>query len=1444
MELEIEDFLPKYSDIKKSKNQLFNPYTDKNFYQSIYFKKEFYDEKVPRIESVPRGTGQLLKHQKIIARFLSSHTPYNELLLDHSMGCLHPDTPVLLYNGKTKKAKDVKTGDELIGDDGNKRKVLSLIHGVSDMYRVEQHKADSYIVNEDHILSLKVSGNFAIRWTEKTHTWIMDWFDKQALQLKCKTKSCGPKTGLSKEEGYEYMLQYRENIRELVKDDIIDISIKDYLKLSNTIKNRLKGFKPSEVVWNHQNIDLDPYILGMWLGNGNSHGDGFTSTDEELIEYWKSWAEDNNSVIKYGKKYQYYIRNKQRGLSPFKTLLEKYNLIDNKHIPSEYLINSRDIRLSLLAGIIDTDGYVYSNGTSIEIAQKNGVLGKQIQYLCRSLGYYCRTVIRKKYCIYKGERKQGDYTIISISGSNLEDIPTKIPRKRLNARNQVKDPLVTQISVTQVERGEYYGWKIDGNRRFLLGDFTVTHNSGKTCSAIGAIEQIKNEGTGFKGALILAPGKGLLDNFVQEIVLKCTPGEYIPENYTGIRGEQNRMHALRQAVKHFYKFRTYRTFAKDVESLIIKNIPEDDPNREEKMYKNIRDRYSNMIIVMDEVHHLRPKKGSNKEDKLAYQMMKLLARKTLNRKIILLSGTPMADSPAEIGSLMNIILPEDIPTGMDFMKRYMNLADDGAYYVKPNMANKLKNIFRGRVSVLKAMQSEVIKEYVGEKNFSDLRHTVVDPDKMSDFQSNSYKEAYELDTHGKTKKGEGYFHNSRQASLFVYPSGFYGNKGFKEYIIEKSSTRMVGGKKTVIRSYTLQNTFEKALRGHTDQDTINNIATYSSKYANVLKRVLNNQNKCTFIYCELVTGGGAILLSKLFELLGYSRAKGGESTEGKRYALLTGETATPNEINQIKNRFNQKDNMNGKYIQVIIGSSIVTEGFSLRNVQEEHIITPHWNYTPIDQALARGLRVGSHQDLIDAGITPVVRIYQHASIPILFPQLRSIDIILYKKSEIKDISIKQIERLMKESAFDCGLVYERNMVINGINGSRDCEYQDCQYTCDSISMTDIQRDIPNTELDYSTFQLYYSKDDIVKIVQTLENLFRTNFTLHLAKIVEYFPMYSGFELMSALRLIINRNTIIKNRYGFSSYLKEENNIYFLVSGLSDISSYFSSYYTRSPFILTNKDFSELVDEAWQASLPDIIQTLKTADVNRFDMFIKRLPVALQETYIEAAVLAKKQNTSENKTLQNNVLRYFKDFITVIDGVHVSTYLQIKVKGPLRCLINNDWSDCTADIQTKIQAQKDIQVNKLLNNPYGYYGIYDPENPDYFAIVRTDVTQTSDLRKKTTGQKCMSWKKRDIIPLAMKLKLEYNEKDKVFDGVNIDDRDSLIAAAKKSNGFMEVYKESNAYKKLTNDDLKRAYYWSKISLGNACPIIKDWFRKNNLLAIGKSGRKKKTDVPQK
>jgi hypothetical protein len=149
--------------------------------------------------------------------------------------------------------------------------------------------------------------------------------------------------------------------------------------------------------------------------------------------------------------------------------LRNLHVLNNKHIPLIYKSNSRDIRLKVLAGLIDSDGHYSSGG--YDIIQKLKVLAYDIQDLCRSLGYACYTKLCKKGCMYKGEYREGDYYRMSISGDNLTDIPVLLKRKEAQLRLQIKNPLVTGFTIIPKNLGDYYGFTVDGNGRCVLGNY-------------------------------------------------------------------------------------------------------------------------------------------------------------------------------------------------------------------------------------------------------------------------------------------------------------------------------------------------------------------------------------------------------------------------------------------------------------------------------------------------------------------------------------------------------------------------------------------------------------------------------------------------------------------------------------------------------------------------------------------------------------------------------------------------------------------------------------------------------------------------------------------------------------------------------------------------------------------------------------------------------------
>ena len=487
-ELTVRPFAPKSSIVKPQAFQVYRESKSK-FYLPRFYGVNTYG--IPDEERISSGKdidlkfkGELRDFQKpIVDTYVKSALNNKCGLLEIHTGagkCLKKGTPIMLSSGEIKKVENIKVGDKLMGDDSTPRTVLSLARGREMMYDIIPTKGDKYTVNESHILSLR------------------------CIYTPDRTIRKDPE----KEEN-------RKN-QNYIKGKIIDIEVKDFLKLPKTIKNHLlKGYRVP-VDFPKKKVDLDPYVLGYWLGDGTSRRPAITTIEEPVIEYFKMYCEEQDLFLRQGLgrdnitysmssgKAKKKLINK--GANPVLNMLKKHNLIMNKHIPHIYKCNSKEVRLELLAGLIDSDGSLHHGG--YDIIQKNERLLDDIIFLARSLGFAAYKTKCEKGCTYKGEKKTGTYYRTNIHGEGVEYIPVKVLRKKANKRKQIKNVLNTGIKVVKREIDNYYGFEIDGNRRFLLGDFTVTHN---TVMGLNIISKLK------KKTLIIVHKEFLLRQWLERI---------------------------------------------------------------------------------------------------------------------------------------------------------------------------------------------------------------------------------------------------------------------------------------------------------------------------------------------------------------------------------------------------------------------------------------------------------------------------------------------------------------------------------------------------------------------------------------------------------------------------------------------------------------------------------------------------------------------------------------------------------------------------------------------------------------------------------------------------------------------------------------------------------------------------------------------------------------
>lgn len=349
---------------------------------------------------------------------------------------------VVKSDGRLEKVENLEVGDSLMGPDSTPRKILEIHKGRGPVYEVRQNKGDPYFVTADHILVLK------------------------------KAAACYADKGEVMPSG-----NYRRP-RGRYPDypDILEISVKDWLdKRSDKFKRSFLGMRTG-VEFPHRNVTIDPYWLGLWLGDGTSRTNSITTMDHEVVDYIRTYADMLNEPVKAqpkkGSKASTYSIGSMSYGNGLCALMRDYNLLGNKHIPDDYLYTSREARLALLAGILDSDGNL--QGNCYDIIQKSERFSKQIKYLANSLGLRCS--IKKCIKTIKKLKFSGEYYRLNISG-NTQDIPLRVAHKRVTSYNKTSDPTLTGIDIFPAGDGDWTGFTLDGDSRYLTEDFTITHNS-------------------------------------------------------------------------------------------------------------------------------------------------------------------------------------------------------------------------------------------------------------------------------------------------------------------------------------------------------------------------------------------------------------------------------------------------------------------------------------------------------------------------------------------------------------------------------------------------------------------------------------------------------------------------------------------------------------------------------------------------------------------------------------------------------------------------------------------------------------------------------------------------------------------------------------------------------------------------------------------------------
>lgn len=351
-------------------------------------------------------------------------------------GCHRAGQELLMHDGSIQEVEDVRVGDRLMGPDGQPRVVLALMRGISPMMEIRPVKGASWFVNDKHVLTL-------VETREKGHG--------------------------------RYPSQRGGTVR--------DVALPDWWQWSKNRRHRHKLFRVAVDFPEREAPPLDPYFLGVVLGDGSLAIPGrvsVTNIDAEVIEYVGTVAASYGLHLRQERDAYHIVGPKGPQANPILDILRCLELspvtCESRFIPGAYKLGSRETRRQVLAGLLDTDGSLSSGG--YDYCSKSEALADGVAFIARSLGL----------AAYVSKRPLGHYRV-SISG-DCSVIPCRIPRKQAPPRAQKKDALRTGFQVIPTGTVEpHYGFTLSGDGRYLLDDFTVTHNSGKSVIAARQIVQ-------------------------------------------------------------------------------------------------------------------------------------------------------------------------------------------------------------------------------------------------------------------------------------------------------------------------------------------------------------------------------------------------------------------------------------------------------------------------------------------------------------------------------------------------------------------------------------------------------------------------------------------------------------------------------------------------------------------------------------------------------------------------------------------------------------------------------------------------------------------------------------------------------------------------------------------------------------------------------------------
>ena len=428
--------------------------------------------------------------------------PFDEAYISYGEELTSIDQPVLTPLGWS-TIGNLQPGDVVFSEEGKQVKVLGSTPIETDRRCYEITFDTGEKITTDHSHRWKVATEALIRAKTQRGDRSTIRSESHNRRLKAKElydsglhyKEVAKHLKVSTRTAQEYLARYRAGtIDKHYGKRELTLSTEDMFLQGIACKMPSKGncfnFKiPAAPLLSldEKPLLMDPYCLGVWLGDGNTDGPGLTFIDLEMLDEFKKNGYDVST----------YNEKAHRVKQPFTPQLKALGVLGNKHIPTDYLFGSADQRLALLQGLMDTDGHCTEEG-KCSFDNTNMDLIEGVTFLVRSLGMKAHRP--------QPSRKEGYVDCHRVIFRATKDTPVfRLTRKSKNqvtkTRNRVNYHAITDIK--PVAPVPVRCISVDSpNRLFLISKSLIaTHN---TDFWFKAIKQTDKSGVILKNKAVIA----------------------------------------------------------------------------------------------------------------------------------------------------------------------------------------------------------------------------------------------------------------------------------------------------------------------------------------------------------------------------------------------------------------------------------------------------------------------------------------------------------------------------------------------------------------------------------------------------------------------------------------------------------------------------------------------------------------------------------------------------------------------------------------------------------------------------------------------------------------------------------------------------------------------------------------------------------------------------